>query len=83
MERSVSDLKTCAHKGCKIAAQKKKSFSANFALLVGFFWYWCYYPHRSRDALSPVCGIFLLFFDKVVKLVGGGAVINGATPSSL
>ena len=21
-------------------------------------WYWCYYPHRSRDALSPVCGIF-------------------------
>ena len=19
----------------------------------------CYYPHRSRDALSPVCGIFL------------------------
>ena len=23
-------------------------------------WYWCYYPHRSRDALSPVCGIFFL-----------------------
>ena len=21
-------------------------------------WHWCYYPHRSRDALSPVCGIF-------------------------
>ena len=21
-------------------------------------WYWCFYPHRSRDALSPVCGIF-------------------------
>ena len=21
-------------------------------------WYWCYYPHRSRAALSPVCGIF-------------------------
>ena len=21
-------------------------------------WYQCYYPHRSRDALSPVCGIF-------------------------
>ena len=20
-------------------------------------WYWCYYPHRSRDALSPICGI--------------------------
>ena len=24
-----------------------------FALIAGFFWYWCYYPHRS-----PVCGIF-------------------------
>ena len=22
-------------------------------------WYWCYYPYWSRDALSPVCGIFL------------------------
>ena len=23
-------------------------------------WHPCYYPHRSRDALSPVCGIFIL-----------------------
>ena len=22
-------------------------------------WLQCYYPHRSRDSLSPVCGIFL------------------------
>ena len=21
-------------------------------------WYWCYYLHRSRDLMSPVCGIF-------------------------
>ena len=21
------------------------------------FWYWCYYRHTSRDAVSPVCGI--------------------------
>ena len=27
-------------------------------LLAGIFWYWCYYPHHSRDALSPVWGIF-------------------------
>ena len=20
-------------------------------------WYWCYYPHRSRDSVSPVCAI--------------------------
>ena len=25
----------------------------------GFVWYQCYYPHRSRYALSPVCGIFI------------------------
>ena len=30
----------------------------NLALLAGFFWYWCYYLRRSRDALSPECGIF-------------------------
>ena len=112
----VSDLKTFAHKGCKIAAAKKvffliffsfgflftlckcisaptsrspiskknrysgflgKSngkkwsqiwkgaklprkkvfFLANFASLAGLFWYWCYYPHRSRDAKSPVWAI--------------------------
>ena len=33
----VSDLKTFAYNGCKIAAQKKLVFSANFALLAGFF----------------------------------------------
>ena len=25
-------------------------------------WYRCYYPHRSRDPLSPVCGIFCWLF---------------------
>ena len=53
----VSDWTTFAHKGCKIAAQKKVCFLANFALLAGFVWYWCYYPHRSRDTMSPICGI--------------------------
>ena len=32
---------------------------ANFVLLAGFFWFLCYYQHWSRDALSPVCRIFL------------------------
>ena len=50
--------KTFAFKWCKITAQKG-IFSANFALIAGFFWYRCYYPHRLRDALTPVCGIFL------------------------
>ena len=25
---------------------------------LNFFWYRSYYPHRSRDLVSPVCGIF-------------------------
>ena len=37
-------------------------FLAIFALLAGFLWYQCFHPHRSRDALSPVCGIFLKYF---------------------
>ena len=59
----VSDLKTFARKGCKIAAKKKFVFSANFAVLAGFFWYQCYYLHRSRDSLYPVWGIFFLHTD--------------------
>ena len=42
----------------KLQHQKNSIFAANFALLVGFFWYWCYYPHRLKDALFPVRGIF-------------------------
>ena len=37
-----------------------KGVKSNFALLTVFFWYWCYYPHRLRDFLSPVCGTILL-----------------------
>jgi hypothetical protein len=43
-------LNRCAKKSC-------------FLLLIlpwsTLLWHRCYYPHRSRDALSPVCGIFL------------------------
>ena len=35
--------------------QKKWVFGYSWSSLL---WYRCYYPHRSRDALSPVCGIF-------------------------
>ena len=58
MERSGIRFEHFAHKRCKIAAIF--FFLTNFALLAGFFWYWCYYPHRSRGALSPVCRIFSL-----------------------
>ena len=50
-------MRTFAHKGYKINSHKKVCLSANFALLSDFFWYWCYYPHWSRDSLSPVCRI--------------------------
>ena len=30
-------------------------------------WHRCYYPHRSRDSVSPVCGIFSLYF-RLIKL---------------
>ena len=43
-------------KGVK-SPRKKNGFSANFALLAGFFCYWRYHPNPSRDALSPVYGI--------------------------
>ena len=35
--------------------QKNCFFGYSWSTLLG---YRCYYPHRSRDALSPVCGIF-------------------------
>ena len=35
--------------------KKKKVFWYSWSTLP---WYLCYYPHRSRDALSLICGIF-------------------------
>ena len=34
-----------------MGGKQKKMLSAPF---------WCYYPHRLRDSVSPVCGIFFL-----------------------
>ena len=39
--------------------QKNRVFGYSWPTLL---WYRCYYPHRSRDALSPVCGIFCYLF---------------------
>ena len=51
-------FETLTYKGYKIAAQFFFWGGANFPLIAGFFWYRCYYPHQSRDALSPVYRIF-------------------------
>ena len=37
----------------------KKSW-VNFHWIGVFNWYWCFFPHWSRDSVSPVCGIFFL-----------------------
>ena len=42
-------------------------------------WYRCYYPHRSRDALSPVCGIFYILVQ--FSLVECGLLKNSAEQS--
>ena len=38
---------------------KKLGFRCSMYTLL---WYWYYYPHQSRDALSPVYGIFLSLY---------------------
>ena len=47
MSKLFNLLKFFTSKGCKIAA-----FCLTSKI---FFWYWCYYPHQTRDILSPVC----------------------------
>ena len=43
----------------------------------------CLSYHKSQTVRAHVSHFFLLLFsDKVVKFIGGGSVINGATPSS-
>ena len=54
----LSDLKTFAYKGCKIATPKMVCFLANFALLAEFFSIGGTIG-ICRDSLSPIRGIFL------------------------
>ena len=43
----------------------------------------CHVSHVTCHVLCVMCHMSHFFVDKVVKLVGGGYVINGATMSSL
>ena len=45
--------------------QKNWVFGYSWSTLL---WYRCYHPHRSRDALSPVCGIFKVYFKHFADL---------------
>ena len=42
----------CASNLCNLPL-KITALSDHFCL----FWYWCYYLHRLRDSVSPVCRI--------------------------
>ena len=44
--------------------RKKKVFFLLILPWSTLVWHRCYYPHRSRDALSPVCGIFTCYYTK-------------------
>ena len=46
--------------GSGLKSPRKKFFFLLILPWSTLLWHRCYYPHRSRDALSPVCGIFLL-----------------------
>ena len=48
--------------------KKKQVFGYYWSTLL---WYWCYYPHRSRDALSPVCKIFSIEVESVSNHIKG------------
>ena len=63
----VSDLKTFTNKGCKIAAQKKVGFGANFALLSRIFWYWCF-SLRLMVFLPPFLKSNVQTFEIIPKL---------------
>ena len=52
----VSDLKTFAHKGCKIAAQNRNFFCIGATIRIG------------REILClPYAGIFLILYQKLKK----------------
>ena len=70
----VSDLKTFAHRGCKIAAKKKVCFLVNFALLAGFF---CIIAtiRIGREMLClPYAGFFLLHMVELI-LIGADVFV--------
>ena len=50
-------------------------FCDEFCPISRIFWYRCYYPHGSRDALSPLCEIFINLFKKKSNLKKKNIVI--------
>ena len=57
---------------CGIGATIRIGREMLFLPYAGFFWYHCFYSHKSRDALSPVCGIFF----SVILLVNSSVYLK-------
>ena len=51
-------------KKVKLKNKKKIALSCQFLSSL----YRCYYPHRSRDSVSPICGIFVKLQQPAIKL---------------
>ena len=76
-------LKTRSCSGLNSFSLKKKILLLLSALVEGFFvsrmrdfflspfcplWYWCFYPHRKRNSVSPVCMIFCTFSREIQNI---------------
>ena len=55
-EGYITRIRRLYNKGQEVIQQSSRGF------LAGFFWYQCYYLHQSRNALSPICWIFVSAF---------------------
>ena len=70
--------------GLKLPRKKKVFFVCWFCLGPPSYglWHRCYYPHRSRDALSPVCGIFKECKPLLPSPRGPGHSVSGCTEAT-
>ena len=44
-------------------------FFVYLSVYLCLFWYQCYYPHTSRDSVSPICRIFNVLFIFLIFLI--------------
>ena len=43
----------------KVSKSTKKVPKCQLVPKEGISFHWCYYPHISKDSVSPVCGIYI------------------------
>ena len=65
-----------------LKSPRKKSLFLLILPWSTLLWHRCYYPHRSRDALSPVCGIFVNNIIPWIKLDWVATLMTDPPPIS-